>query len=157
MEIIRIEKDEKNWKFICQDAEGTELSVTIETVSYTHLDVYKRQTSKNCSYFTVCTIPTIQSIPNSLLLMTLKHGLRNILTFQPIFSIILKNIRRRPILISSLSIFLQNNPCKSARNTFTLIRYHWKKTKSKSIIVSYGEIWHQAVTGRSLPMKDICC
>lgn len=29
----------------------------------------KRTTSKNCSYFTVCTIPTIQSIPNSLLLM----------------------------------------------------------------------------------------
>ncbi len=33
MEIIRIEKDEKNWKFICQDAEGTELSVTIEMVN----------------------------------------------------------------------------------------------------------------------------
>ena len=33
MEIIRVEKDEKNWKFICQDAEGTELSVTIEMVN----------------------------------------------------------------------------------------------------------------------------
>ena len=33
MEIMRIEKDEKNWKFICQDAEGTELSVTIEMVN----------------------------------------------------------------------------------------------------------------------------
>lgn len=33
MEIIRIEKDEKNWKFICQDAEGTELSVTLEMVN----------------------------------------------------------------------------------------------------------------------------
>ena len=33
MEIIRVEKDEKNWKFICQDVEGTELSVTIEMVN----------------------------------------------------------------------------------------------------------------------------